>query len=336
MRYRELGVGGPTVSVIGFGAMTLSPGIYGSVDDAQAERTLRAVLDTGVNLVDTADIYGSGHNEELVGRVLSGRRDQVVLASKFGGDVGRDGALLPGLGRPEHVRRAAEASLRRLRTDHLDLYYLHRVDPTTPIEDTVGAMAELARAGKVRHIGLSEAGVDTIRRAHAVHPITAVQTEYSLFAREPETGILPLTAELGIGFVAYSPLARGLVSGRIRSNSDLESGDWRRGNPRFHEENISRNVRLADRVTEFADDRGLTPAQVALAWLTAQDVIPIPGSRSAARARQNADAAAIRLTDDEIAQLRAHVPVDAVAGDRADAAYLDHVDGVRATGPAAG
>jgi aryl-alcohol dehydrogenase-like predicted oxidoreductase len=326
MRTRQLGQHGPMVSVIGFGAMVLSPGIYDRVDDDESLATLRAVLDAGINLIDTADIYGDGHNERLVGRALAGRRDQVVLATKFGGNTDASGELVPGLGRPDHVRRAAEASLRRLDTDYIDLYYQHRVDPTTPIEDTVGALAELVTAGKVGHIGLSEAGPANIRRAHAVHPVTAVETEYSLFAREPEERVLPVTAELGIGFVAYSPLGRGFLGGRLRRLEDLAADDWRRTNPRFQGENFVRNVELADAVRALAEAKGLSPAQLALAWLASRGAVPIPGSRSPVNVADNAAAGDVQLSGEDLTRLEAIVPAGAAAGDRAGEAYLAATD----------
>lgn len=319
---RPLGQGGPLVSTIGFGAMVLSPGIYSPVDDRGSIRTLNAVVDLGINFIDTADIYGAGHNETLVGQALRTRRHEVVLATKFGGDVQADGTIVPGLGRPEYVRQAAEASLRRLGTEVIDLYYLHRVDPTTPIEETVGAMAQLVRAGKVRWIGLSEAAPETVRRAHAVHPITALETEYSLFTREPEATLLPLCEALGIGFVAYSPLGRGFLGGQLRRPEDLPAGDWRRTNPRFQGENFTRNVALANAVGELAAAKGVTPGQLALAWLIAKGTVPIPGSRHAQRMRENAGAAQLPLTAEDLARLDVLLPAGAAAGARADAAYV--------------
>jgi aryl-alcohol dehydrogenase-like predicted oxidoreductase len=326
MRYRRLGENGPDVSAIGFGAMVLSPGIYDEVDDGQSLETLRSVVDLGISFVDTADIYGAGHNEELVGRAIRGRRDEVVLATKFGGDVDGNGDLVRGLGRPGYVRRAIDDSLRRLGTDRIDIYYLHRVDPTTPIEETVGAMAELVEAGKVRFLGLSEAGPGTIRRAHAVHPITAVETEYSLFTRDPEEAVLPTVRELGIGFVAYSPLGRGFLTGRYRRPEDFPEGDWRRTNPRFQGENFYKNLELADEAGRIAEGKGVTPAQLALAWLIRQGAVPIPGSRRTANLEQNARAAEVTLTDEEARRLEEILPAGAAAGERADAAYVRNVD----------
>ncbi|MFI7609811.1 aldo/keto reductase [Nonomuraea terrae] len=326
MQFRTLGRGGPTVSVLGFGAMTLAPHVYADVDEQEATDTLRTALDAGVTLIDTADVYGAGHSESLIGRVLRGRRDEVVLATKFGGNTDDQGTLVPGLGKPEYVRRALEASLDRLRTDHVDLYYLHRLDPSTPIEETMGALAELVRAGAVRHIGLSEVSVRTLRRACAVHPVTAVQSEYSLFSREPEREMLPACAELGVGFVAYSPLGRGLLGGAIRTREELEEGDWRRGHPRFDDGNLRRNVALADAVATLAGERGLTAAQLALAWLMHRGVVPIPGTRRAANLRANAAAADVTLDEETVRRLEELVPPDAVAGARGDETYLGNVD----------
>jgi aryl-alcohol dehydrogenase-like predicted oxidoreductase len=301
MQMRTLGRDGLTVSALGLGCMGMSE-FYGSRDDDESVRTIHRALELGVTLLDTSDIYGPHTNEQLVGRAIAGRRDQVVLATKFG--VVRD----PGNpqargfdGRPEYVHSAIDASLRRLGVDHVDLYYLHRVDPRTPIEETVGAMAELVTAGKVRHVGLSEAAPGTLRRAAAVHPIAALQTEYSLWSREPEDEILPTCRELGIGFVPYSPLGRGFLSGAIRSIDDLEPGDYRRHSPRFQGENFERNLRLADRVGELARERGITPAQLALAWVLGQgdDMVPIPGTKRVERIEENAAAADIALSPDE-------------------------------------
>lgn len=318
---RRLGPTGPAVPAIGFGAMVLSPGIYAPVDDTESLQMLGELLDMGLTFIDTADIYGAGHNERLVGRAIRDRREEVFLATKFGGDVDATGRIVPGLGRPGYVRSAIDASLNRLGTDHVDLYYLHRVDPTTPIEETVGAMGDLVTAGKVGHIGLSEAAPDTIRRAHAIHPVTAVETEYSLFTRDPEeTGVLALCAQLGIGFVAYSPLGRGLLTSSVRRAEDLAPDDWRRTQPRFQGENLARNLELAARVRDLAESRGATPAQVALAWLLHQyeHLVPIPGSRRLANMRDNAGAATLTLTDAEIATLSGLAAV----GARADEAYI--------------
>lgn len=326
MRYVTLGRDGPTVSAVGFGAMTLAPRLYGDVSEPEAEQTLLATLDAGVTFVDTADIYGAGHSETVIGRVLRGRRDEVVLATKFGGNSDEQGRLLPGMGRPEYVRRALEASLDRLRTDRVDLYYQHRLDPTTPIEETMGALAELVQAGKIRYIGLSEVSERTLRRACAVHQVTALQTEYSLFHRYPEQDVRPACDELGVGFVAYSPLGRGLLGGAIRGRDSLEEGDWRRGNPRFAEDNVDRNVELADAVAGFAAELGLPVAQLALAWLVHRGTVPIPGTRRAENARANAAAADVALDEETVRRLEALVPPGAVAGERGNAAYLANLD----------
>ena len=286
-----------------------------SADDDESVRTIRRALDLGITLIDTAEVYGPYVNEEIVGRAIAGRRDQVVLATKFGlishrhGDTpGRDST-------PENIRAAADGSLRRLGTDHVDLYYQHRVDPATPIEDTVAALAELVKAGKVRHIGLSEAAPATIRRAHAVHPVTALQTEYSLWTRDPEDEILPLVRELGIGFVAYSPLGRGFLTGQIRSTDQLDASDFRSSNPRFAKENLEQNLRIVTEVETVATEVGATPAQVALAWLLAQgdDIVPIPGTKRVSRLEENAAATDVVLSRDQLARLSAIRPP---AGDR--------------------
>jgi aryl-alcohol dehydrogenase-like predicted oxidoreductase len=325
VRQRSLGGNGPKVSVIGFGAMVLSPGIYHEVRDEDSARTLRAALDSGVNFVDTADIYGAGHNERLVGSVLADRRDQVVLATKFGGNSDEEGRTTPGLGRPEYVREAIDASLRRLGTDHVDLYYQHRVDPTTPIEETVGAMAELVASGKVRHLGLSEASPRTIRRAHAVHPIAALQTEYSLLTRDPERDVLGTCTELGIAFVAYSPLGRGLLGGLLRGAADLRGDDWRQGNPRFQGDNLDRNLTLVEPLRELAEAKGVQVAQLALAWVLHRATVAIPGTRDAERARANSAAGDVELDEETVRRLDELLP-PGVAGPRGDEAYLSRID----------
>ncbi|WP_052848198.1 aldo/keto reductase [Streptomyces avicenniae] len=326
MRYRTLGADGPRVSAVGFGAMTLSPGIYGDVTEDAATGALLAALDAGTTLVDTADIYGAGHGERLIGRVLAGgRRDTVVLATKFGGDTGPDGRLVPGLGRRAHVRAAVEASLGRLATDRIDLYYLHRLDPTTPVEETVAALAELVAEGKIRHVGLSEVSAGTLRRAVAVHPVAAVQSEYSLLSRAPEGGILPVCDALGVAFVAYSPLGRGLIGGTVRAQRP-GGNDWRRGNPRFQRGNLAANLSLADGVAALAAEAGVTPAQLALAWVIARGALPIPGTRGAAHATANARAADVEIADDVLGRLELLLPAGAAAGAAADDAYLANLD----------
>jgi aryl-alcohol dehydrogenase-like predicted oxidoreductase len=292
---------------------------YGAGDDAESIATIHRALELGVTLLDTADMYGPFTNEELVGRALAGRRDDVVLATKFGNERAPDGTRIGVNGRPEYVRSACDASLRRLGVDHVDLYYQHRVDPDTPIEDTVGAMAELVETGKVRHLGLSEAAPGTIRRAHAVHPITALQTEWSLWTRDPETdGVLDTVRELGIGFVAYSPLGRGFLSGAIQKPEDLARDDFRRHNPRFQGENFHKNLQLVEKVTEIAAAKGVSASQLALAWVLAQgdDVVPIPGTKRRTFLEENAAADDIRLTDDELRRIDEILPVGAAAGDR--------------------
>ncbi|GAA2439260.1 aldo/keto reductase [Actinomadura vinacea] len=326
MRYRTLGESGPQASVLGFGAMTLAPGIYGDVRDGDAAATLLAAVDAGVTFVDTADIYGAGVSESLIGRVLGGRRDEIVLATKFGGDQDENGILIPGLGRPEYVRRALEASLTRLRTDHVDLYYLHRLDPTTPIEDTAGVLAELVREGKIGGYGLSEVSASTVRKAHAVHPVRALQTEYSPFQRGPEEELLPVCEELGIAFVAYSPLGRGILGGQVRGAADLGEADWRLGNPRFQGENLARNVSIADAIAELAAGHGVTTAQLVLAWLIDRGTFPIPGTRKAANARDNAAAADLKFDAPVFERLEELVPPGAAAGAQGDAAYLNNIE----------
>ena len=317
MEKRRLGSQGLEVSALGLGCMGMSD-FYGPTDDVESVATIHRAIDLGVTFFDTADMYGPFKNEELLGRALRGRREQVVVATKFGNRRAADGAFLGISGRPEYVREACDASLRRLGVGHIDLYYQHRVDPNVPIEDTVGAMAELVKAGKVRHLGLSEAGPATIRRAHAVHPISALQTEYSLWTRDPEEGILPTTRELGIGFVAYSPLGRGFLTGRFRSPADIPEGDWRRNNPRFQGENFQRNLALVARVEEIARARGVTPAQLALAWVLArgEDVVPIPGTRRRATLEENVEAAGLVLGPAEMARLDEAAPRGATAGTR--------------------
>jgi len=313
------------VSALGLGCMGMSE-FYGAADESEAEAVISRALDLGVTLLDTADMYGPFTNERLIGRAIAGRRDEVQLATKFGNERLPDGTRVGVNGRPEYVHRACDASLQRLGVEVIDLYYQHRVDKSVPIEETVGAMAELVQAGKVRHLGLSEASPQTIRRAVGVHPITALQTEYSLFERSVEAEVLPTVRKLGIGFVAYSPLGRGMLTGRFASAGDFGSGDFRASSPRFSEENLALNLALVDQVKELAADKGCTTGQLALAWLLAQaeDVVPIPGTKRRERLEENAAAAEIRLTADDLAALNAAVPAGSVAGERyADMSTID-------------
>lgn len=310
-------LGSLTVSALGLGCMGMSE-FYGEGDDRESLATINAFLDAGGSLLDTADMYGPFTNEKLVGRAIAGRRDDAVVATKFGNERREDGSFLRVNGRPEYVRSACDASLQRLGVDHIDLYYQHRVDKTVPIEDTVGAMAELVQAGKVRHLGLSEAAPDTIRRAHAVHPITALQTEYSLWEREPETKVFPVLAELGIGFVPYSPLGRGFLTGQLRSEADFAENDYRRHSPRFQGENFTRNLELVDRVKELADQKQCTPGQLALAWLLAQGehIVPIPGTKKRERLAENLGATAVVLSEEDLKRLDQLAPAGSTAGAR--------------------
>lgn len=320
MRQRELGVSGIQVSAIGLGCWGMS-GSYGPADDAESAATLLQALDLGINFIDTADSYGDGHNENLIGRVLAHRRDSFVLASKTGWvkRIGPDGQEVVGVdGRPDRIRSACEKSLARLQTDVIDLYYLHRVDPDTPIEDSVGAMAELVAAGKVRCLGLSEVSETTLRRAHAVHPITALQSEYSLWTREPEADVLPACRELGITFVPFSPLGRGFLTGSVLSRQAIGENDWRAGNPRFSAENLSRNLDLLRPLEQIAERHGVRPAQIALAWVLSRGdhVIPIPGMKRRDHLVQNVLSVDIPLSAADLAQLEAAFPPGAAAGDR--------------------
>jgi len=328
MQRRELGTSGLEVSMEGLGCMGMSE-FYGASDEARCLDTLRHALEIGIDFWDTADMYGTGRNEELLAKVLKDRRDEVVLATKFGLVRGEDGAFLGISGKPDYVRQACDASLRRLGVDHIDLYYQHRVDPEVPIEETVGAMAELVRAGKVRHLGLSEAGADTIRRAAAVHPITALQTEYSLWSRDLEEEILPTCRELGIGLVAYSPLGRGFLSGQIKSLDDLDPEDWRRNNPRFAPGNFEKNLEMVEHLGELAQTKGCTAAQLALAWVLLQgrDVVPIPGTTKPHRLDENAGAARVALSAEELAQIEAVLPRDLVVGTRYPEPMMELLNG---------
>jgi aryl-alcohol dehydrogenase-like predicted oxidoreductase len=318
MDTRTLGAQGLEVSELGLGCMGMSE-FYGTADEEESIATIHRALELGINFLDTADMYGPFTNEKLVGKGISDRRDQVVLATKFGNERREDGSWVGVNGKPEYVKVACDASLERLGVDMIDLYYQHRVDPEVPIEETVGAMKELVEAGKVRYLGLSEAAPETIRRAHAVHPISALQSEYSLFTRDPEDQILPTTRELGIGFVAYSPLGRGFLTGAWKSIEDLPEDDTRSGRfPRFSEENFNKNVELAERVREIAAEKYATPGQLALAWLLYQgeDIVPIPGTKRRKYLEENAGAADITLTDEDLRRIEEAMPKGSVAGER--------------------
>ena len=318
MDQRHLGSEGLVVSELGLGCMGMSE-FYGTGDEDESIATIHRAIELGITFLDTADMYGPFTNEKLVGKAIEGRRDEVVLATKFGNVRGEDGSFLGVSGKPDYVREACDASLSRLGVDHIDLYYQHRVDPETPIEETVGAMKELVEAGKVRYLGLSEAGPETIRKAHAVHPISALQSEYSLFTRDVEDEILPTVRELGIGFVPYSPLGRGFLTGRWRSIEDMPEDDTRSARfPRFAEENFKKNLELADRVREVADGKGITPGQLALAWLLAQgeDIVPIPGTKRRKYLEENAGAADVTLTEDDLARIEEAMPRGSAAGER--------------------
>jgi aryl-alcohol dehydrogenase-like predicted oxidoreductase len=327
MKTRVLGTDGPTVSAIGLGCMGMSE-FYGTADQAEARATILRALDLGVSFLDTADMYGPFVNEELVGQAIKGRRDEVVLATKFGNMRGPNGERLGISGHPDYVKQACEDSLMRLDVDTIDLYYQHRVDPNVPIEDTVGAMAELVKQGKVRFLGLSEAAPDTLERAVEVHAIHALQTEYSLWSRDPEDELLPLCEKFGIGFVPYSPLGRGFLTGRFKTPDDLPQGDFRKNNPRFVGENFQKNLDVVTKVAEIAKEKGCTPAQLALAWLLAQHdyIVPIPGTTQRKRLEENAGAVDVVLTKEDLARIEAVAPQGFAAGGRYDEAGMKAVN----------
>lgn len=327
MEKRKLGTDGPLVSAVGLGCMGMS-GVYGAPDDAESIATIARAVELGVDLVDTSDMYGAGHNEEVVGRGLKGIRDRVFLGTKFGHVVGPDGRPVGVNGRPEYVIAACEASLRRLQVDVIDLYYQHRVDRTVPIEETVGAMARLVDEGKVRYLGLSEASAATLRRAVKVHPIVALQTEYSLWYREPEQELLPTCRELGVTYIAYSPLGRGLLTGQVRELDQLEAGDNRRNHPRFQGGNLGLNLVLVERVQAMAAEKGCSPAQLAVAWVLAQgqDVIPIPGTKRRRYLEENVAAVQVRLSREDLARIDSALPVGAGAGTRYPLAQMPTVN----------
>jgi aryl-alcohol dehydrogenase-like predicted oxidoreductase len=324
---RRLGRDGPEVSAIGLGCMGMSE-FYGATDEAESIATIHEAIDRGVDLLDTADVYGRGANEELVGCAIAGRRERVFLATKFAIVRGEDGAFTGVCGRPDYVRSACEASLKRLGVETIDLYYQHRVDPDVAIEETVGAMADLVVEGKVRFLGLSEASPETIRRAHATHPVAALQTEYSLWSRDPEDDILPAVRDLGIGFVAYSPLGRGFLTGQFKSPEDFPDDDFRRFHPRFTGENFDRNIELVGEIEALASEKGCTPAQLAIAWVLGRgdDVVPIPGTKRRSFLEQNLGALEVSLTAEELARIDEILPPGAAAGPRYHAAGMASVN----------
>ena len=328
MQTRQLGNGGLTVSILGLGCMGMSE-FYGAGDDAESAATIHRALDLGINFLDTADMYGIGDNEILVGKAIKGRRDQVVLATKFGNVRSKTDPMARSIsGKPEYVRQACDASLQRLGLDYIDLYYQHRVDPNTPIEDTVGAMAGLVQAGKVRFLGLSEAAPQTVRRAAATHPIAALQTEYSLWSRDPEGELLDTCRELGIGFVPYSPLGRGFLTGQIKRVEDFAEDDFRRRSPRFQGENFQKNLDLVARIEDIAREKHCKPSQLALAWVLAQgdDIVPIPGTKRVKYLEENVDALAVQLTPEDLARINKAAPVGAAAGTRYAEAAMRNVN----------
>jgi aryl-alcohol dehydrogenase-like predicted oxidoreductase len=327
MEKRRLGTQGLEVSELGLGCMGMSE-FYGTAEEDESIATIHRAIELGITFLDTADAYGPFTNEKLVGKTIADRREQVTLATKFGNERAEDGTRLGVNGRPEYVRKACDASLQRLGVDHIDLYYQHRVDPDTPIEETWGAMKKLVEAGKVRYLGISEAAPETIRRANTVHPISALQTEYSLWSRDVEDEILPTVRELGIGFVAYSPLGRGFLTGQIKSPEDIEEDDFRRSSPRFQGENFQRNLELVDRVREIAAEKGVTPGQLALAWLLAQDsdIVPIPGTKRRKYLEENAAAADITLTEKDLRRIEEAAPVGVAVGERYNEAGMHTVN----------
>jgi aryl-alcohol dehydrogenase-like predicted oxidoreductase len=327
MEARELGKSRLSVSALGLGCMGMND-FYGDGDEVESIATIHRAIELGVTFLDTADIYGMGRNEELVGKAIKDHRGKVILATKFGNVRKADGTFVGVNGKPDYVRLACDASLRRLQVDMIDLYYQHRVDPNTPIEDTVGAMAGLIEAGKVRYLGLSEAGPDTIRRAQRVHPIAALQTEYSLWSRDPEGELLETVRELGIGFVAYSPLGRGFLTAKITSLDDLSDDDWRRTMPRFEQENFRRNMELVERIRALAAKKGCSPAQLALAWVLAQgdDIVPIPGTKRRRYLEENIGALDVHLSPEELAEIDTILPAGAAAGSRYSAPGMRAID----------